>query len=205
MKPGPSPRTVAGVTLLVIAGAFAAAYFKFGWWEFEPLRIPLPSQMPVVEPFQVDLSGPYEVNLILDWVPGYSMPRDARDEPWNPVDLTWTVRTNSSQVAAGSSRESPSNYFGTADFEGQTLGRFAAEAGIPYDLTISVNSAEASIGRFNPRVCVWSDNRREPFHSRYFLGFVLGWLGILTALPGAALLVVPAAWRWVTRRPRHAV
>ncbi len=205
MRPGPSPRTVSGVTLLVIAGAFAAAYFKFGWWEFEPLRIPLPSQTPVVEPFQVDLGGPYELILVIDRIPGDSTPWNTREELWRPVDLTWASERMGIKLPQGASRESPWAHIGGVDFEGQTLGGFTAEAGIPYDLTISVNSAETSIGRFNPRICVWSDNRRQPFHSRYFFGFVLGWLGLLTALPGAALLIVPVAWRWVTRRPRHAV
>ena len=205
---GPSPRAIASVTLFVISAcAIVLAFARFGTWNFEPLRLDLElhERTPVARTFEVDLRGPYVVNLILDRIPGQTTPWATHEERWRPVDLTWRVRANGRQVATGNSRDYPWNHIGGADFDGQTVGSFMAGPGAIYELSFSVNSADPRVGRFNPKISVSSDNRREPFHSRFFIFPALFSIGVLTAVVGAALLVVPVVWRWLTQRPRHAV
>lgn len=208
MESGPSPKAIASGTLIAVAiASMALAFLRFGSWEFEPVRIELdpPFVTELTDRFEVELGGPYEVNVVLDRISGASMPWDNREEYWRPIEVTWSVTTNGREVAAGNSTEYPWNHIGGADFEGQTLGNFTAEAGVPLQLAVSVNSVDPRVEGFNPRICVWSDNRREPFHSRFFFFPALFWLGALTAVSGILVYVVPATVRWTTRRPKDAV
>ena len=165
---------------------------QFGPFDSEPVRIELDCQPGASgeRPFEVDITGPYEINVLLERVPGLPSPWSGSDRNWIAADIAWQVTTGSREVARGESADQQWNHFGGADVEGQTVGQFDAERQQLYLLQYQVNAADASLKVFNPHLVVWANNRREPFHSRFFGGQMFFSLGVSSVVGGVLIVAI---------------
>lgn len=152
------PAWILGAALLIYGAGFTIA----DWFGSGFLTLPVDLQPGVTQSakFRVGPATRYLVELQVERnIPGDDLLCLLGGVPFRPpcavdsvVDIQWTLRSGSQQIASGSSRNETSMGFGST--VKKTIGQFEGSLGSEYVLEIMSMSDGSALAAANPRVVV---------------------------------------------------
>lgn len=214
------PLILAAVLAVAAAAALWVNAAHNGQYEFAPVRLALPGDADgsASASFVADRTGAYELELRVDWASPSHPVRGWITEHAGPSDwdLRWRVTRSDEAVAAGDARgflylefenslrrRLHNRVLGIAPYErigvdrvSRGVGRFEAEAGRTYDVSVTLGKQAAELAPLNPRLLVRVDHVAWQRHYEATLG--LGRAGIAAGLAALVCLLY-----WGIRRLRR--
>ena len=189
---------VVGLATLVALGMLA--YGVWGpYYATEPVRAPfLLSTSETQEfPFEVERSATYFVEVHLkETLPETEMKRilgDFVSGAGGAIDIAWSVTSNRTLVAQGSSTQFGYSPIWGGGYSGLVVGTFEGEKGSPYLLHVTSRHGDSSWDRCEPVVAVGL----HPAQLEYLMGYLLigGALVLILGLVFFSLVGVKV-YRW---------
>ena len=189
-----SRKVAFGISSLLAGALLVLASFKIlTLHEWMPLNLPVTLEQGEIRTpeFTTDLDGQYMVELFVEDQPetdrmdcllgtAYVLPERCKDTP-EVLDLSWTLASGQSVVAQGGTSKDNWGFWGSGS--GRGIGRFTAQKGGQYTLTVNVHKDATVLAPWKPCIRVRAHNAvYEDYHILSQLALFAGTLGILGGL-----------------------